>query len=259
MSASLEFGILQVPPGIANLSFRIATPRDWNAPDLPADDGTGWIQSLRSKARLRNQDVGFVPNLLEMDAETAKLGVGALRGLIKVALGWHVIEDGSRVRVHDPGGRIQIHINLMAKDGRDVDEILDEIQAEAAQSYPHPEFRRRQEGQICRLSVENISVDHEPIEQAHLLPPWAHDSAFVRIRVTADPASMQYAIYYAEAIVNNFEYGHPDSHQQDSDQVSGPAHHEPDSGPAPDPPEIGPEFFRRARRLEREDRLKEAE
>jgi hypothetical protein len=40
-------------------------------------------------ARLRDQAVGFVPNLLEKDeeAKTAKLGVGAIQALIRVAFG----------------------------------------------------------------------------------------------------------------------------------------------------------------------------
>lgn len=193
-------------------------------------------------ARLRDQGVGFVPNLLDTDDEamTARLGAGAIASVIRVAYGWHVIDDGRRTLVLDPDGKIQIHLNVVPRNGRSIDQILDEIQAEAAQSYPDPEFLRLQDGGIWGLSIRNIAVDGEPIEQLHMLTQWAQDSAMLRARVTADPGSMRYAANYADLILKSAEY----AAREEVDDTGGGGR---------------PEWWRRAQRLEREDRLEEAE
>lgn len=209
-----------------------------------------------TNARLRDQGVGFVPNLLEtnQEAKSVKLGAGAIAAIIQVAFGWHVIDDGRRTIVLDPDGKIQINLGVIRKDGRNIDQILDEIQEEAAQSYPAPQFLRLQDSGIWALSIRNIAVNGEPIEQVHMLTPWANDSAMLRARVTADPPSMRYAADYADLILKSADYGKPDD-----------AGHVPRNTPAPpagkpqDSVSDGPEWWRRAQQLEREDRLEEAE
>jgi hypothetical protein len=197
-------------------------------------------------ARLRDQGVGLVPNLLEADleAKTAKLGAGAIGAAIRVALGWHVIDDGSRTLVLDPDGIVQISLNVIPKEGRSVDQLLDEIQTEAEQSYPSPEFMRLEDSGISALAIRGIVVDGEPVEQIHLLAAWRQDSAVVRARVTSSPASMRMAANYADLILRSAEYG----------PIA-------DDAPAAEPevPTDGPAWMRRAFQLEHEDRLKEAE
>jgi hypothetical protein len=197
-------------------------------------------------ARLRDQAVGFVPNLLEKDeeAKTAKLGVGAIQALIRVAFGWHVIDDGRRTMILDPDGKIQINLGLIQKDGRSIDQILDEIQAQAVQDYANPEFLRAQDGGIWGLAIRGIVVNNEPVEQVHMLTPWASDSAMLRARVTADPPSMRFAANYADLILKSVDYGNRD---------------EAPAGGHEDSSSDGPEWMQRAQRLEREDRLEEAE
>jgi hypothetical protein len=160
-------------------------------------------------ARLRDQAVGFTPNLLASDpaAKTAKLGVGALRAIIQVAFGWHVIDDGQRTMVLDPDGKIQISLNLIPTHGRNPSQILDEVQAEAEQSYPNPEFLRLEDNGIWGLSIRGIAIQGEDVEQLHMLSAWADESAMLRARVTADSASMRFAANYAELILKSAEYG----------------------------------------------------
>ncbi len=161
-------------------------------------------------ARLREQGVGFVPNLLETDleAKSVKIGAGAIGAMIRVALGWHVNDDGRRMVVLDPDGKVQINLSLIAKEGRSVDRMLDEIQEEAAESYSNPRFLRLEDGGIRALSVRNIVVNNEPIEQLHMLTPWVNDSAMLRARVTAEAGSMRFAANYADLILKSAEYGH---------------------------------------------------
>ncbi len=197
-------------------------------------------------ARLRDKGIGFVPNMLASDlqAKTAKLGAGAIQAVIQVALGWHVNDDGRRTLLLDPEGNIQISLHILTKEGRSVDQILDDVQAEAEQSHPNPEFVRFEAGGMSALGVRNIVVNDEPIDQVHLLAPWSHDSAVLRARVTADPASTGFALDYAALILRSVEYGGPQQKEK-------PASLEPD--------EDGPVWWQLARKAEREDRLEEAE
>ncbi len=159
-------------------------------------------------ASLRDQGIGFVPNVLELDAEakTARLGAGAIQALIRVALGWFVIDDGRRTMVLDPDEKIQINLSLIPKDGRTIDQILDAIQFEAEQSYPEPEFIRFANDGISALAMRNIAVNDEPIEQIHMLVDWADDSAMLRARVTSDPHSMRFAVDYADRILKSASF-----------------------------------------------------
>lgn len=195
-------------------------------------------------SRLRDQAVGFVPNLIEKDeeAKTAKLGVAAIQALIRVAFGWHVIDDGRRTMILDPDGKIQINLSLIPTEGRNVDQILDEIQAQAVQDYANPEFLRAQDGGIWGLAIRGIVVNDELVEQVHMLTPWASDSAMLRARVTSDPPSMRYAANYADLILKSADYGNRDDN-------GGPQNSSSDE----------PEWLQRAKKLEREDRLEEAE
>jgi hypothetical protein len=156
-------------------------------------------------ARLRDQGVGFVPNLLDSDpqARTARLGAGAIQAMIQVALGWHVIDDGRRTMILDPDGRIQINLSLIPTEGQSIDGILDSIQEQTVRDYPDPEFLRLQDEGIWALAVRNILVDDEPVEQIHMLTKWADDSAMLRARVTADPESMGFAASYADLILKS--------------------------------------------------------
>src|SRR4051794_28455537 len=38
MSESPDFAVYEIPARIANLAFRISVPRDWNLPELPAEE-----------------------------------------------------------------------------------------------------------------------------------------------------------------------------------------------------------------------------
>ena len=112
-----------------------------------------------------------MPNILETDqeAKTVKLGAGALSAMIRVAFGWHVIDDGRCTMVLDPDGKIQINLSVIAKEGRSIDQILDDLQAEAEQGYPNPQFMGLQQDGIWALSIRGIEVNNEPVEQVHLL------------------------------------------------------------------------------------------
>lgn len=190
------------------------------------------------QARLRDQGVGLTPRLLDYDRaqKKARIGAGAIAASIEVAFGWHVIDDGRRTLVLDPDGKIQFHFDVLPKEGRSVEGILDDLQAEMERSYQAPEFVRFAHEGISALAGRNLIVDGEAIEQVHLLTRWAKDSAVLRARVTSDPASMRFAADYADVILRSAKF-------------------------RPDKAEAGdkPAWVQRAQELEQADRLEEFE
>ncbi len=190
------------------------------------------------QARLRDQGVELTPRLLDFDREkkSVLIGAGAIGATMRVAFGWHVIDDGRRTLVLDPDGKIQIHFDVLAKEGRSVEGILDDLQAEMERSYEAPEFLRLEFEGIFALAGRNLVVDGERIEQVHMLTRWAKDSAVLRARVTADPESMRFAGDYADLILKSVEFAATEKEAGDEK-----------------------EWVRRARALEKADRLEEFE
>ncbi len=233
-------------------SFELERPRGQSArlgaapePGRFTDADLGYYEAGTLEAehpanvRWREQGVGMVPKVLATDGEarTVTVGAGAIGAVIRVALGWFVIDDGKRTMVLDPAGKIQISLNVMATEGRSVDGMLDEIQAEAEESHAEPQFLRLHDGGIWGLAVRGIFVNGEAVEQVHLLTRWQQDAGMLRARVTADPASMRYAVDYADLILKSATYGEAE-----------------EEGPVEGPP-----WWQRAVQLERADRLEEAE
>lgn len=230
------------------------------APEMPAspfrDDQTGFYakaddESLLDpehpiQARLRDQGVGLTPRLLDFDREQkwALIGAGAIGATMRVAFGWHVIDDGRRTLVLDPDGKIQIHFDVLQKQGRSVDGMLDDIQEEMVRSYEAPEFLRMEFEGIFGLAGRNLVVDGEAVEQVHMLTRWAKDSAMLRARVTADPASMRFAADYADVILKSVGFGEVENSEVAEERPENPEEKE---------------WVRRARALEMADRLEEFE
>jgi hypothetical protein len=229
-----------------------STPREFTDNDLgfyaKSDDTATLDPEHPINARLRDQGIGFVPNVLATDreAKTAQLGAGAIQALIRVALGWHVNDDGRRTLLLDPEGKIQIHLSLIATQGRSAEQILDGLQAEAEESYPSPEFLRMEHEGMWGLAVRNIAVNSEPIEQTHLLTRWQQRSAMLRARVTSDPASTRFAVDYADLILRSAEYGGGSDGEDEPEAAAAPR-------------EAGVDWRERYQQLEQEDRLAEAE
>jgi len=198
-----------------------------------------------TNARLRKQGGGFAPNVIEADLEgrKARVGAGAIGAVIEVALGWFVIDDGKRTLMLDPEGKIQISLEVIPTEGRDVDAILDAVEAEARASYREPEIFRMEDRGFWTLTVREIVVDEEPVEQVHLLSPWVRGAGMVRARVTADLDGIRWAENYARLILKSAEFGAMEKDEEEDGEA----------------PMDGPEWWRRAVQLERADRLEEAE
>lgn len=197
-------------------------------------------------ANLRDRGVGLVPNVVAADdlEKFAIVAAGAILAQFRVPFGWHVIDDGKRALVFEPTGRVQIHLNLIPREGRDNDAILDDLEAQMRSDYPNPEFMRVKEGNIHALGARHIADGDQALEQYHLLWPGRYDDLVLRARVTATPDRAVAANNLAELILNSM------------DLECFPHREEPKSASVTDG---RPEWWRQAVALESENKLQEAE
>jgi hypothetical protein len=168
-------------------------------------DKTSLDPDTSINANLRDRGVGLVPNIVAANDEErrASVAASAIMAQFDVPYGWHVIDDGKRTLVFEPSGEVQINLNLVARENRGDEALLDEIEAEMRRDYPNPEFTRIKEGKINALGVRNIADGGQPLEQYHLLFPFRDESMVLRARVTATPERSPQACNLAELILES--------------------------------------------------------
>jgi hypothetical protein len=189
---------------------------------------------------MRDRGAGLAPNVVSSsdDEKRATVAAGAIMAFCGVPYGWHVIDDGGRTLVLDPGGAIQISLNLLRQEDQSPAELLDSIEAQMRQDYPHPEFVRLAQGKIHALGARNIADGEQPLEQYHMLFPCHVDGMVLRARVTTIPDRRVDACNLAELILESCS---GDAPPRPAEQIDGPA------------------WYRKAAALEAQNRLEEAE
>jgi hypothetical protein len=183
------------PARLQRTEIEMALPEDLRRPKCRladfalAEDSASLDPEAPINANLRDRGIGLVPHVVAVSAEArrARVAPGAIEAFIDVPFGWHVIDDGQRTLVFEPSGKVQINLDLIPRDDRDADTILDSIESEARDAYAAPEFARRTDGMIRTMSVRGISDGEQPLEQHHLIRPGRDDTRVVRARVTATP------------------------------------------------------------------------
>ncbi|WP_321473249.1 hypothetical protein [uncultured Paludibaculum sp.] len=243
-------------------SLRLSSPQGQSAPvsytppePEPSQEPSFALYALAADAgsldpenpvnvNLREGGSGLTPNIAGHDAEGRKVTIaaGSIEAQIDIPMGWYAMDDGQRTLVFEPAGQVQINLNIIPREGRNAELVLDSIQAEAQRSYPAPQFLRLAEGGIHGLSIRNIHDGSDEIEQLHLLTNWRDQSAFLRARITATPDRMRDAANLAELILGSAVF---DAFQRHD--------------PAPEPTSDTPEWWRKAQSLELDNRLEEAE
>ncbi|HEX5221191.1 MAG TPA: hypothetical protein VFZ59_16630 [Verrucomicrobiae bacterium] len=211
-------------------------------------DTTSLDPATTINANLRDQGVGLVPNIVSVNDGNryATVAGGAILAQFDVPYGWHVIDDGKRTLVFEPSGKVQINLNLIPREGRSNEAILDAIEAEMRQDYPHPEFVRLQEGNLQALGARNIADGNQPLEQYHLLYPFRDHSMVLRARVTATPEQATDACNLAELILNSCVFTSEQPHEE-AEPVEQPT------------PGGKPAWWHEALKLEAENKLEAAE
>lgn len=191
-------------------SFALQTPRGPTVPVYPAPppvgnhvplaDGAMTAHALAENAASldpehplnaswRERGIGFTPAVVQVDAAAGAALVfsDALRAQLAVPLGWHLLDDGRRLRLLDPDGAVQVSMDLLQSEDGSVERALDAIESQVRADYPAPECLRLADGAIQALGVRNIHDGGEPLEQVHLLVRGPASDLLLRARVTATP------------------------------------------------------------------------
>jgi hypothetical protein len=234
---------VDVPPDAAPTppdDLFVPDERPTQAADVAlADDAESLDPEHPMNVRLRNSGVGLVPRVIMVASREkfATVGAGAIEALIRVPLGWHVLDDGKRTLVFDADGSVQISLNLRpsAPDGHSA--LLSAIGEELARDNPQAEFLTLDLMGLPCLAVRDLEVDGSRLDQTYLVRASNRDDLALVCRVTADRANMTRAMNTAEVILTSLQEPLP-----------------------PDPEFAGqPDWWRVAVTHERADRLEEAE
>jgi hypothetical protein len=206
------------------------------------DEGAATLDTGHAvNRRLRDNGVGLVPRVVEIDAPArcATVACGAVTAQLTVPLGWHVIDDGRRVLVFEPAGDVQVHLDLLPCEESGHEGVLDRLEAQARRDYPAPAFMRLRSGRMSALGVRNIADGDQPLEQFHLVIDGPDTGHVLRARVTATPATATAAANMGELILGSAVFGSFAATTQASDH--------------------GPDWWMAALLMERAGRLAEAE
>ncbi len=212
-----------------------------------ADNAASFDPEAPINANLRDRGAGLVPNLVAVTPadRRASLAAGSILAQLDVPFGWHVVDDGKRTLVFEPGGQVQISLNLLPRNGRSNVGILDELEVQMRADYPAPELMRQHHGKIHALGARNIGDRGQPLEQYHLLFPFRDAAQVLRARVTTVPERATEALNLAELVLESCVF--------DCFQQTGTA-----CPPAP-AADDRPEWWRAALALEAAERASEAE
>jgi len=228
-----------------------------------ADDATSLDPESPINANLRDRGIGLVPNVVSLSAEArrASLAAGAIEARIDVPFGWHVIDDGQRTLILHPQSAVQINLEIVPRDDREDDVILDAIESEARDAHPSPRFERRTDGALRTLSVRNIADGADAIEQHHILRQHGRDNWVVRARVTATPEASVDAWGLGTLVLESCTFSVPEEPEFDTgpETLESELSHDTTSNGhasiAPQPPA----WWQQACELEAQDRLAAAE
>lgn len=172
-----------------------------------ADNADSLSDENAMNARLRDNGVGMVPRILEVNEKGryAKLGAGAIESTFLVPLGWHVIDDGKRTLVFDADGKVQLNLSLRPASGSS--ELLDSLLQEHLEQQPDIEHLRLELGGMECLALRNYRVEDEVLEQAFLCKEVSRKNMLLVARVTAASEDMVRAMNVAEVVLRDLKHG----------------------------------------------------
>ncbi|MCC7395962.1 MAG: hypothetical protein IT455_02735 [Planctomycetes bacterium] len=215
----------------------------------------------RINQNLRDRGVGLVPNVTAYDEQErfAIVAAGAIVASLRVPFGWHAIDDGRRLLVFEPGGKVQLHFDRLRREGRDDEAVLLDLAAGLRQEDAALRFVPITHDGGRGLEVCGMHDGDQALEQRHLLLPAGRDHV-LRLRVTATPDTAVDANQLAALMLASVEWVATDEPESQSAAASSAVEPEPEVGAAPGGRAAAPpEWWRRACEHEAAGRLQEAE
>lgn len=195
-----------------------------------------------------------MPNVSSRSDEErrATVAVATLEAELNVPYGWHVIDDGRRTLLFEPGGEVQISLDFLTREGRDDDSLLDALEAEAMASHAAPVVERIDDGDIFGLGVRNIHDGQQPVEQYHILRRGYDAPRELRARVTATHERSVKAVKLAALVLESVVFLSGATWSDEGRPVP------PSTSPSQAQRDL-PQWWHRALELEGENRVDEAE
>lgn len=152
-----------------------------------AADTATLLQEHELNQRLLQSGAGFSAPLVQdhgPERRCATVKAAALRAIVCVPYGWHVLDDTARTLVHDGRGGVQIAMSRRARAGLDVHTFLQNRWRELRADAPQAEARRVRCNGIDMLLVRNLPIENELLVQSWLVG-LAPDDEFLVLRCTS--------------------------------------------------------------------------
>lgn len=181
-----------------------------------ANDMASFEATHAVNARMQQLGAGTVPPVLDYHEQErwATLEPPTLTGRMRVPFGWHVIDDGSRILVFDPAGNTQVQLQMLPRQGRTDDAILQQKATTLRAGWPELSARRLQFSGLACLGIRNIAIDGRPVEKGYVLRS-APDDRALELEITASPERFPRAADLALVLLRDLAIaGEPDPTDQ---------------------------------------------
>ncbi len=176
-----------------------------------SDDASSLDPEHPINLRLRDNGAGLVPRVASVDLEgkSARVAAGALVGIVRLPLGWHVIDDGRRTLVFDAPGRIQVSLNLREHLGATPSALARQLLQQYLDQQPDLPTVEHTISGIAGAGVRGIIVgngdNRETLDQFFFVRDLGRDAHYLVARVSATADDLTRALDLAGDIVATFE------------------------------------------------------
>jgi hypothetical protein len=152
---------------------------------------------------------GSLPQVIHLNVEDrwASVELPAVSATIKIPLGWHVLDDGSRALIFDADGIVQFNFTLVAAEGRDVDGLIAETRRQVAANKPNLQTLVEDLGEMKLLAVADLVIEGQTVDVCWLYSksPIEPD-LYLQVRVTAPADHMTRAMDLFELLMTEFRF-----------------------------------------------------
>ncbi len=162
---------------------------------------------------LRNNGIGLVPRILEVDEEagSATLGCGAIMAMVSIPLGWHIIDDGRRVLVFDKDSQVQVNFRLV-DEGVESANLIEQVLGHLAPSAGEAKWMTMELGGMKTLAIRGLPIHQPGEEPVHVdqvfmyMPVPGRATGYCEIRATSDIEKIEPVMDMVEVILGSMRF-----------------------------------------------------
>ncbi|MBL9199708.1 MAG: hypothetical protein JNL39_04335 [Opitutaceae bacterium] len=171
-----------------------------------ADDASTLDPEHTFNANLRNRGAGLVPRVAAVDLEgkSATVAAGAVQGLFRVPLGWHVIDDGKRTLVFDAAGKVQVNLSQRLSEGASPRDFARACLDQYLTTQPELPVAVFEIDGIVAAGVRGAKIGDEKLDQAFFVRDLGRPGLLLVARATAAETDSKRALDLAGDIMATF-------------------------------------------------------